>query len=113
MVAVGDRHAGGLLAPVLLGEEPEVRQPRDVLFRGPYPEETASLLRTLSHVWPDGNTQLSPLSPLGPRGALGWFPRTPPRPRRPRPRTGCRRPSWGRRSRRSSCTVRRARRPGP
>lgn len=50
-MAVGDGDAGGFLASVLLGEEPEVRQTSDVLSRGPDPEQTAFVFGTLrSHL---------------------------------------------------------------
>jgi hypothetical protein len=53
VVAVRDRDAGGFLAPMLLGEEPEVRQAGDVLTRGPDPEQAAFVFRTLrSHPGP-------------------------------------------------------------
>ena len=45
VVAVADRDAGGFLAAVLLGEEPEVREPGDVLAGSPYAEEPAFLFR--------------------------------------------------------------------
>ena len=45
VVAVADRDTGGFLAPVLLGEETEVREPSDVLAGSPYAEEPAFLLR--------------------------------------------------------------------
>ena len=45
VVAVADRDPGGFLASVLLREEPEVRESRDVLARRPHTEESALLLR--------------------------------------------------------------------
>ena len=45
VAAVGDRDAGGLLATVLLGEQPEVREPGDVLPGCPDAEQAAFVLR--------------------------------------------------------------------
>jgi hypothetical protein len=45
VLAVADRDARRFLAAVLLCEEPEVREPRDVLARGPDPEQPALVLR--------------------------------------------------------------------
>ena len=45
--AVADGHARGLLAPVLEGEEPEVRELRDLLAGRPHTEDAALLLRAL------------------------------------------------------------------
>ena len=45
VVTVADRDPGGLLAPMLLCEQPEVREPGDVLAGCPHPEEPALLLR--------------------------------------------------------------------
>ena len=45
VVAVADRDAGRLLASMLLGEESEVGQPRDVVAGRPDPEESAFLFR--------------------------------------------------------------------
>ena len=44
-VVVADRDAGRFLATMLLGEETEVGEPRDVVARSPHPEESALLLR--------------------------------------------------------------------
>src|SRR3972149_3291452 len=55
--AVGDRHPGGFLTAVLLGEEPEIDQPGHVLTRGPHAEDSALVLRALgSH----GSLMLAP-----------------------------------------------------
>jgi hypothetical protein len=45
VVAVADRDAGGLLAAMLLGEEPEVGEPGDLFPGRPDTEETAFLFR--------------------------------------------------------------------
>jgi hypothetical protein len=47
MLAIGDRHAGGLLAAVLLREETEIDEPGDIFARRPDAEEAALLFRTL------------------------------------------------------------------
>ena len=47
VLAVGDRHPGRLLAAVLLGEEREVGQPRDVVAGRPHAEDAALFLGTL------------------------------------------------------------------
>ena len=47
VLAIGDRHPGGFLSPMLLREEPEVDEPGDLLARGPHPEQAAFLFRTL------------------------------------------------------------------
>jgi hypothetical protein len=54
VLAVGDGHPGRLLPPVLLGEEREVGQPRDIVAGCPHPEDAALLLGTLG-------TQLGPM----------------------------------------------------
>ena len=45
VVAVADRDAGRLLPAMLLGEETEVGEPRDVVARRPDAEESAFLFR--------------------------------------------------------------------
>ncbi len=45
VVAVADRDAGGFLASMLLGEESEVGQARDVVAGRPHAEESAFLSR--------------------------------------------------------------------
>jgi hypothetical protein len=45
VLAVADRDPGRLLTAVLLGEEPEVREPAYVVSRRPDAEQTALILR--------------------------------------------------------------------
>ena len=62
VLAVGDRDAGGFLAAVLLGEQSEVGESRDLLPRRPHAEETALLFRALrSHDLSDANTGVGEL----------------------------------------------------
>ncbi len=51
VLTVGDGDPGRLLTPMLLREETEVGEPRDLVPRRPHAEEAAFLLRALRSHW--------------------------------------------------------------